>query len=287
MNEINIGERSGQKKKTVLSFTEFLENSPAIDDLTEVSDALTNDDYGRWMLAAPAIVLNCSHEACSGKRVHRLTDGNRYLPDKAPLTTYLTYLCSNCRRKTKIFSLLVEANSAAPPAAMCAKFGERPKFGSPTSNRLLRLFGNDSQVFLKGRQCENHGLGIGAFSYYRRVVEGHKDQLFDQIIKVATKIAPDTVASLEKAKGMHSFLNALESVKDAFPQGLLINGHNPLLLLHSALSQGLHAQSDEQCLQSAHDIRMVLAELVDRMGQLLKDEVELAAAVARLTKKAN
>lgn len=76
------------------------------------------------------------------------------------------------------------------------KFLEIPQFGSPTRNRLLRLFGSDGNVFLKGRQCENHGLGIGAFSYYRRVVENHKDQLFDEIIKVAKKIAPETVPAL-------------------------------------------------------------------------------------------
>jgi hypothetical protein len=128
-------------------------------------------------------------------------------------------------------------------------------------------------------------LGIGDFSYYRRVVENHKDQLFDEVIKVAQKVAPETVEALLAAKGQHQFLNALESVKDAIPQALLINGHNPLLLLHSALSDGLHARSDEECLQSAHDVRMVLSDLVERMGQALKDEAELAAAVARLTRK--
>ena len=83
----------------------------------------------------------------------------------------------------------------------------------------------------------------------------------------------------------HQFLNALESVKDVIPQGLLINGHNPMTLLHSALSEGMHALTDEECLQYAHDVRVVLAELTERMGQALKDEAELSAAVARLTKK--
>ena len=35
------------------------------------------------------------------------------------------------------------------------------------------------------------------------------------------------------------------------PESLLINGHSPILLLHSALSEGLHAQTDEQCLELA------------------------------------
>jgi hypothetical protein len=69
------------------------------------------------------------------------------------------------------------------------------------------------------------------------------------------------------------------------PQALLINGHNPLTILHSALSDGLHAQTDEHCLELAHDVRVVLAELADRLGQALKDEAELTQAVTRLMGK--
>ncbi len=62
----------------------------------------------------------------------------------------------------------------------------------------------------------------------------------------------------------------------------MINGHNPITLLHSALSIGLHAQTDEECLDSAHDVRIVLAELAERLGQAMKDHAELNSAVQRL-----
>src|SRR5271163_2925877 len=122
-----------------------------------------------------------------GVRTFRFKEGGRFVSQKDPTTCYLHYLCWNCMQSVKVFSLILQHTNVEYPAANCAKFGEIPQFGSPTPNRLLRLFGSDSKVFLKGRQCENHGLGIGAFSYYRRVVENHKDQLFDEIIKVAIK----------------------------------------------------------------------------------------------------
>jgi hypothetical protein len=34
-----------------------------------------------------------------------------------------------------------------------------------------------------------------------------------------------------------------------------------MALLHTALSDGLHARTDEECLMAAHDVRVVLAEL--------------------------
>ncbi|MBR1171209.1 hypothetical protein JQ571_29820 [Bradyrhizobium liaoningense] len=273
-----------------MTFADFLQSMPP-GQSARITDAVERDQSAprRFEITAPALWLHCTSDICNGPRIFRFLDGFRYYeldPEKGPSNRYFTYLCSNCRRKTKMFSLSVSpGKDANPPAAFCTKFGEIPAFGTPTPNRLLRLFGSDSKIFLKGRQCENHGLGIGAFSYYRRVVENHKDQLFSEIIKVAAKIAPDTVAALQAAKEQHQFLNALDAVKDVFPQGLLINGHNPLTLLHSALSEGLHAHTDEQCLQAAHDIRIVLAELTDRMGQALKNEAELTSAVARLTQR--
>jgi hypothetical protein len=74
----------------------------------------------------------------------------------------------------------------------------------------------------------------------------------------------------------------MDDVKDAIPQRLLIEGQNPLTLLHSALSKGLHTNSDETCLELATDIRVVLAELAELLGHALKDERELKEAVSRL-----
>ena len=64
------------------------------------------------------------------------------------------------------------------------------------------------------------------------------------------------ISVLETAKVENQFSRALESVKDAIPPALLINGHNPLTLLYSALSGGLHGKSDEECLELAHAVRV-------------------------------
>jgi hypothetical protein len=52
--------------------------------------------------------------------------------------------------------------------------------------------------------------------------------------------------------------------------------------LHKALSGGVHEKTDEECLALAHDVRVVLVELAERIGQALKDEAELNTAVNRL-----
>jgi hypothetical protein len=108
----------------------------------------------------------------------------------------------------------------------------------------------------------------------------------DEIIRVArrTNASADAISRLEAAKAEIQFTKAVEMVKDVVPESLLIKGRNPLTLLHSALSRNLHGASDEECLSIAHDIRVVLFELAEKLGQALKDDKELSDAVSRLLK---
>ena len=50
---------------------------------------------------------------------------------------------------------------------------------------------------------------------------------------------------------------------------------NLLALLYTALSEVLHAQTDEHCLTLATSIRVLLTELANSMATALKDEAEL------------
>jgi hypothetical protein len=130
-------------------------------------------------------------------------------------------------------------------------------------------------------------MGIAAFAYYRRIIEEQKNRIFDELIKVCRRLPVDQTITeeLTKAKAETQFSKAVDSIKHAIPQALLINGHNPLTLLHTALSEGLHADSDDECLEIATSIREVMAELAERMGQVMKDEAKLNSAVTRLIQK--
>jgi len=88
--------------------------------------------------------------------------------------------------------------------------------------------------------------------------------------------------ALHAARAENQFVNAIEKVRQAIPQSLLINGHNPLTLLHAALSEGIHELTDEECLNLARSIRVVLIELADRVSTAMKEEAELKSAVSQL-----
>lgn len=280
-----------REEPSAIPFSEFLESTPpgAVTNVTNLAKVrhYSGGGYAGHQLVSPEIQLHCASDTCNGIRFYRRSSQSvPDIPDDNWHFFYVSYVCSNCRKTEKTFSLAAQRDKGAE-SGKCYKFGELPEYGPPTPARLIKLIGPDREIFLKGRRCENQGLGIGAFVYYRRVVENQKNRILDEIIKVSQKLGapPHAIQQLEAAKAETQFSKAMTNVKDAIPQSLLVNGHNPLLLLHSALSDGLHQRTDEHCLEIASSVRVVLAELSERLAQALKDEAELNKALSRLMTK--
>jgi hypothetical protein len=207
-----------------------------------------------------------------------------------PCDAVLRYLCEKCGRVVKSYSVRFWSIASSPEQAELVdvqKIAEWPQFSPRTPGKVMSLIGPDRDLFLKGRRAEIEGLGLGAFSYYRRIIETQKNRLLDEIIRVARHVGAraDAVALLKAAKVETQFSKAVESVKDAIPQVLFVKGHNPLTLLHSALSQGLHDESDEECLVAANDIRLILVEFAERLAEAMKEQKELDEALSRLVNR--
>lgn len=241
--------------------------------------------YGSgYRLMLPVIQLHCTTDSCNGVRYFEPMDSANLRPGERK-EHFVTFVCRNCKKTSKTYAFWSVLSDDELNGELF-KFGEHPSFGPPTPARVITLLGPEKDYYLKGRCAENQGLGIAAFAYYRRVVENQKNRIFDEIIRVSEKIgaSKEMLEDLNNAKKETQFSKAVGVVKHGIPQALLTNGHNPLTLLHSALSEGLHAQTDEQCLELATSIRIVLADLVDRLGRALKEEAKLNAAVSRLLK---
>ncbi|MHC4260496.1 MAG: hypothetical protein ACYSTF_08830 [Planctomycetota bacterium] len=275
--------QSSEARYPTLRFADFLENSPAYHEVI-ISD-LWYGDSDLQNLCRPELTLLCEHDSCQGMRLFEYRDctGALYNIDERN-ELLLEYQCKNCEVTRKSFCFLT-FKLYSGGAGLVVKLGEWPPFGPKTPTRLLRLLGPDKDLFLRGRRAECHGLGLGAFTYYRRVVENQKNRLLDEIIKVVQKVEASPVAivaDLTKAKKTFQFAQSVAEVKLAIPQVLLIDGHNPLLLLHNALSAGIHDKSDDECLELAKSIRHVLAGLAERLGQALSQKRELSEAVSKL-----
>jgi hypothetical protein len=91
-------------------------------------------------------------------------------------------------------------------------------------------------------------------------VEDQQDRILDEMIKVSSCLPVDDVLveQIIRVKEETQFTKVIDSLKLGIPQALLING--------------LHADTDEECLDIATIISDVMSELAERMGQSMKDE---------------
>jgi len=272
-----------------MNMKDFLETVPPYQEV-EIEDINTTEyiySEKKTVGNCPDIFIYC--EECDGERFF----SKKKSPDD--FKTYnshinFIYYCKNCNISEKLYSLYGRRNSSDDTfIGKIMKIGEFPVFGKPIPSRLISLVGPDNENFLKGRRCENQGFGIGSYSYYRRVVESQKDRIIDQIIKICEQYKQydknsELIKQLKLAKNETQFSKAVDMIKKNLPNSLLINGHNPLKLLHTALSKGIHEMTDDECLNKANSIRIVLIQLCLRINELLDDNNELKKAVDLLLK---
>lgn len=265
-----------------MKWAQFLEQVPPgtqheIEDMCEYAHGL------KPSIPTTPIELHC--ETCQGDRTFRQSGATEWI-NSTDRNAFLYYICGNCHKSIKIFAVRMRKSSETEfvKSGIAIKFGELPSFGPVVPARVISLIGPDRDLFLKGRRAENQGLGIGAFAYYRQVVEQQKGRLIGKIAEVARRQGVDQsiLDLLSHASKETQFKKAVDSIKDAIPQSLLIDGHNPIALLHSALSEGLHGGTDEECLELATSIRIVLTVLSERISVALKDHSELQGALSNL-----
>jgi hypothetical protein len=177
-------------------------------------------------------------------------------------TVQLRYTCSHCTEFERVFVLRIDADRTS-----IIKIGQYPAWDIQGNADVERLLGAHASHYKRGLICESQGYGIGAFAYYRRIVEEIIDSLLDQVGDLLSGEEKVKYAeALAKTKTIRMTSEKIELVKDLLPAILRPDNMNPLSTLHEVLSEGLHADADERCLELASAIRQVLTFLTTQIA---------------------
>jgi len=214
-------------------------------------------------LEKPAINMHCS--ICGSDQTFNMV--NRYYEQRgasAPLKGVVVravYKCASCEESLRFFFLKL-----GPEGNYVMKVGQEPPWDISLDRTLENMLGDHSEYYSKGLVCESQGYGIGAFSYYRRIVEEIIDELLLEIADLMTDEEQERyLDTLEQVKTTTVTQDKIDLVKDLLPPILRPDGMNPLSMLHSVLSQGLHGELDEQSIELAMTVREVLIFLVNQV----------------------
>ena len=243
------------------------------------------NDIPEWVsdLAQPSIHLPC--ELCDSDQTFVVVNnydiehfGNRRTSE---LLFRVVYKCAACQTFKREFFLKIDE-----PSESIMKVGQFPSWEIAMDKNLAALLGEHSDFYKKGLVCESQAYGIGAYAYYRRIVE----TIIDQLLESVTDLIPETekpryLAALQKTKQTIVAKEKIEMVKDLLPEILRPSGQNPLGLLHDFLSGGLHAGSEEECLENAQHIREVLVFLVNQIIRSKSSSKQFTDSMRKLLDK--
>lgn len=245
-------------------------------------------------LPKPAIHLFCG--VCESEQTFNMA--NEYHDLHMPSTANkpiqgsvkeLRYVCSACEKG--IFVFLVnfgfrKSDNEGYYQIYLEKVGQIPAWSIEMDAELESLLGDHADLYKKGLTCESQGYGIAAFSYFRRITENIIDGLLDSVEELLTGEEKTTYhAALLEVKKTRVTQEKIDLVKELLPSSLRPNGYNPLGVLHSALSEGLHAETDEECLEYADAIKKTLVFLVNRLVRTKAEDVSFTEGMKKLLGK--
>ena len=124
---------------------------------------------------------------------------------------------------------------------------------------IQKMLSSQFSMYRKGVLAESQGFGVGAFSYYRRVIENYWKDLIEEVINICDPTKDLKIIDfLNNHKHEWRFEKLIKDGKIKVPDVLVIDGKNLLIELYNSLSRGLHASNDEECLNKAKHIRNLL-----------------------------
>jgi hypothetical protein len=234
----------------------------------------------------PAINMMCKH--CKSKQTFNMENEypNRFNysnPRSKGTIVDAIYRCTSCGIFEYFFLLRIEDDLKA-----VRKVGQWPAWDISVDHDLEALLGNHAHYFSNGLICESQSFGMGAFAYYRRIVEEVIDNLLEQIAGLLNGSELETYrAALEKTKQTRVTAEKIDLVKDLLPSVLRPADMNPLAALHTSLSEGLHENSDERCLELAEAVRVVLVFLASQIARAKTDRQTYTDSMRKLLDRKN
>jgi hypothetical protein len=291
------------KELTNKEFTEFLENGHLYSKI-ELFDTLEKDYKFRLSnyFSKKAYKFYCPHEKDyhtfnieenweRGYELHEKNVPDFYLDknNNVNFSFQLSGVCQSCRFKMdfliNIFSQEEVKEDNAFPSLYIRKIGQFPAVErNPEKEVLNYLCEEDKDNYRKALSNLSLSYGIGAFAYFRRIIENE----IKQIVKDLSELDFDGSDKIKSAwndyEQNHQMSNLIDNINPYIPKSLKEIDDNPIRLLHSQLSGGIHIYSEKTCLEKAKKIDILLRYVIKKVNSEKYELSEVRQAMKELKK---
>ncbi len=200
------------------------------------------------------------------------------------------YQCIHCRHEElRVWFSLSESRVQNPDesfgpitAITLRKLGQWPAQRIEPSRDVAKALKQPVlEMFKKGLTSLEHGFGLGALAYFRRVVEEASVDVIDLFADNAAAEGDADAERAIRATKSQRVEDRLKLASEALPPTLKPAGVNPLTVLYAHYSHGIHGLSDDECLEVARELYAVLEYIFRNWRAQMEDATRFRATVKR------
>ena len=148
------------------------------------------------------------------------------------------------------------------------KVGQFPAYDINVNNNLKKYLSEEDQInYKRALTCLSISYGIGAFSYFRRVIENEIKRIIKDISKLEFEGVEMVKLALESFDKDFQMSKLIDVVNKHLPVSLNELGDNPIRLLYEQLSGGIHEFTDEECIDKALSIDILLNYVIKKINE--------------------
>lgn len=192
--------------------------------------------------------------------------------EKLDLVFHLNGICQSCENP---ISFLLHAQSDKKWSErkqglnICIqKVGQYPPYDISLNSTLKKyLSKEDQENYKKALICLSTSYGIGAYSYLRRVIENEIKRIIQDISELTFDGSEKVKEAFVKFQEDHQMAKVIDVINKYLPSSLTEIGDNPIRLLYEQLSGGIHEFTDEECVEKAQSIDIVLNYVIKKLNE--------------------
>lgn len=193
------------------------------------------------------------------------------------LTLHVLGVCKSCG-STIDFLIKTVSNKTwddKPIDILIQKVGQYPSFDiTPDKNVEKYLTKDDLKLYKKALANLSISYGIGAYAYFRRIIENEIIRIISDISTMDFDGANDVKHALRAYEKDHQMSNLIAVLNQFIPISLRELGDNPIKLLHDQLSGGIHSFTEDDCLKKAESIDKILTFVIRKVKE---EKLEIAS----------
>lgn len=196
------------------------------------------------------------------------------------------YRCRNCGHMSTAYYFYWRKEKQHTEFFKVGQYPELEEVVSPELHGALPP--EDLKLYKNALRLRNFNLGIAAVAYMRRVVENRMNDMLEVLHEAARahNLPAEVLARHEEMKQERRFSTKIEYAGDLLPQNIRPVGHpNPIAILHELASDGLHAKSDEECVDIFDECRQTFEYVFGKMRIETEEANAFVKGMVKLAEK--